>query len=166
MPHPRFGSLRTAVKGKFDSEAVYVIARVRAKQRFEVSVAVLPSRENFTSTGGLTTRWHLRLNSIDSRRVGLIRPDKRSDELRMQQYHLVPQRLDLAGTPMRAAACFKRHSAHRPQRQKRDQLVASEASIGYLAGLRVDPVRLEDLLCDIQSICRSIHLGFPFLEWT
>lgn len=36
----------------------------------------------------------------------------------------------------------------------------------YLSGLNVDPVHLEHVLCNIQSVCRSIHLGPPFLKWT
>jgi hypothetical protein len=60
---------------------------------------------------------------------------------------------------VRTAACFKRYTTCGPLCQKRCQLVAPKALVGYLAGLRVDPVHLEDLLCNIQSVCRSIHLG-------
>src|SRR6266436_3678940 len=40
-----------------------------------------------------------------------------------------------------------------------NQLIATKASIHNLGRLGVDPVHLEDGLCNIQSICRSIHFG-------
>jgi 4-hydroxy-tetrahydrodipicolinate reductase len=54
------------------------------------------------------------------RRIGHVRLYERPDKLGMQQHHLVPERLDLAGPPTRATACLKRHPACRPLCQKRD----------------------------------------------
>jgi hypothetical protein len=52
-----------------------------------------------------------------------------------------------------------RTTACRPLRQKPKQLVTTKSSIHDLTGLGVDPVHLEHSLCNVQSICRSIHFG-------
>jgi hypothetical protein len=93
------------------------------------------------------------------RRIGLVRLHKGANKLRMQEHDLVPKRFDLARPPMPTAARLQRYPAGRPPRQKRKQLVTSKASIHDLTGLCVNPVQLEHALCNIQSICRSIHFG-------
>ncbi|SAL07695.1 hypothetical protein AWB81_08533 [Caballeronia arationis] len=83
----------------------------------------------------------------------------------MQQHDLVSQRLNFTCPPVSAPARFESDTPGGTLSQKRDQIVTAKPPIRNLAGLGVDPVQLEHPLCNIQSVCRSIHLGPPFLKW-
>ncbi|SAL08012.1 hypothetical protein AWB81_08506 [Caballeronia arationis] len=83
----------------------------------------------------------------------------------MQQHDLVSQRLNFTCPPVSAPARVESDTPGGTLSQKRDQIVTAKPPIRNLAGLGVDPVQLEHPLCNIQSVCRSIHLGPPFLKW-
>jgi hypothetical protein len=83
------------------------------------------------------------------RRIGLVRLHKRTNELRMQQHDLVPERFDLARPPMPTPARFQCHSPGWALRQKPDQLIPSESSIRDLPGLCVDPMHLKHSLGNV-----------------
>ena len=78
---------------------------------------------------------HGRPNRARICRVGLVRLDEWANELRMQQHYLMPQRLDLACPPVRAAAGLQRHASWRPLRKELDQFVTAKSSIDDLARL-------------------------------
>ena len=40
-----------------------------------------------------------------------------------------------------------------------------ETPVSNLASVSVDPVHLEHPLRDVESVCRRIHFGPPFLKW-
>jgi hypothetical protein len=90
--------------------------------------------------------------------VGLVRLYEGPNELRVQQDDIVPQCLDLARPPVRAAACLQRDSTWRSTAQVLDQIVTPEPAVHDLPGVGVDPVNLEHPLCYIQSVRRGIHL--------
>jgi hypothetical protein len=99
------------------------------------------------------------------RRVGLIGLHEGSDELRVQKDDLVPQCLDLARPPVRAATCFQDDPPWRPATQELDQIVAAEPAVHNLTSVAVDPIHLEYSLRYIQAVRGGMHFGTSALQW-
>ena len=78
-----------------------------------------------------------------------------------QQLHLVAQAAEHARPVVRAAAGLH-HDAHRLQlREVRRKLGSRQLLAADLARLGFNPVQLHHVLCNVQTVSRTIHLGPP-----
>ncbi|CAG2142973.1 hypothetical protein LMG26411_02294 [Cupriavidus numazuensis] len=91
-------------------------------------------------------------------RIRLVPLHERTHIAGMQQHRLMPQRSQLTGPPVCAATRLEHHAARLTPRQELDQFRATEAPVETLPR-RLNPIELEDSLCNVQAISRSIHLG-------
>ncbi len=72
---------------------------------------------------------------------------------RRDQPHDMPESLQLARPMMRGGAGFDADQAGRQLLEERQHVPALQLSADYDAALRVDPVNLEDGLCDVEADC-------------
>src|SRR6267154_1964230 len=63
------------------------------------------------------------------------------------------------------AASFHRDERRTQLREVPQHLAALQFCASYLPAFRIDGMRLEDALCNVQSNCRTLHLRLLPAEW-
>lgn len=79
------------------------------------------------------------------------------DELRGNQAHLVPQHTQLSRPVMGAAACFHHHQARLQLAEEIQHLLPFELLAAFHLLVTVDPMYLENLLCQIKTNSVKFH---------
>ena len=88
-------------------------------------------------------------------RVGLVAPDVGLHVRRRDQFHLVPERRDLAAPMMRAPARLQRHDARREPAKELQHAAAPELANDDGLAPHVDGVNLKDMLRQIKPDARD-----------
>ena len=93
-------------------------------------------------------------------RIILVALHIRLDELRRDQAHLMPLLDQLASPIVGAGTGFDTDEGRRQVGKESQHLASLQLLAQYRLAGPIDAMHLKPLLCDIQTDCRSIHLGF------
>ena len=89
--------------------------------------------------------------------LGLVALDKRTHKLTRDQTNLMPQRCKCPRPVMRTTACFHGNHSRLTVGEKFRHLPPLELTTTDFARLPIDPIQLENSLCQIKSKCCTLH---------
>src|ERR1019366_8807342 len=98
-------------------------------------------------------------NGLGIRRIMFIGLHVRLDKLRRNELHRMPKRREPAGPEMRTATGLHSNQAGRQLGEKCYDLRALQLLAHPNLASRIDPVHLENSLCQIKPNLRSLHRG-------